>query len=81
MRKKPSTSKYRRAKRRPDIKLATDAASQTLRDAKARSSEPAALRLVSLDADCAHLTINRAVSTATALKILEVLRQDHAGDE
>jgi hypothetical protein len=69
--KKPDKPKARRKARRTSA-----AAIHTLRDAKVQSSEPAELRLVSIDADRAHIRLNRTLSLATGLKILELLRTD-----
>jgi hypothetical protein len=71
---KPDPPKVRRKPRRTSV-----AATKALRETNARSLESTALRLVLLDANRAHLSVNRTPSLATALKILEVLRQDHAG--
>jgi hypothetical protein len=79
MRKKANQSKPDQPKVRRKPRRTSAAAIKAARETSARSLEPTALRLVSLDANRAHLTVNRTLSMATALKILEVLRQDHAG--
>jgi len=80
MQKKTSQPSPRKPKARRKARRETAAASQALREA-VRPSEPPALRIVSLDAGRAHININRSLSVAAALKIIEVLRQDSAVDE
>jgi hypothetical protein len=65
-----------KAKRRRKNRRTTDAV-KALRDASARSSVDT-FRLDSLEAGQAHVVINRTLSIATAFKIIELLRQDHA---
>jgi hypothetical protein len=76
MRKKVSQSKPSKPKARRKTRRTLDPAAEALREAGARSSEPAELRLVSIDADRAHIRLNRTLSLATGFKILDLLRKD-----